>query len=197
MQFGVNTWIWVAPLSDADLEWLVPHLAKNGADMVELSVEGLHDYDYAKAGQLIKEHGLGVDVVAAMGPDRDLIHAGDLGDDASDSGDGLTLGIDDRKRGKPFRLQAIQGIGSDRRAFTRRKDQHFPADGLAFQLVTPLEDQTTFRIDAAIKRNPLRCDQGLALDDPGIDFSALKHHDGSVMPSTLPRQYLRMSGKAS
>ena len=74
MQFGVNTWIWVAPLSDADLEWLVPHLAKGGADMVELSIEGLNDYDYAKAGKLIKEHGLGVDVVAAMGPDRDLIH---------------------------------------------------------------------------------------------------------------------------
>jgi D-psicose/D-tagatose/L-ribulose 3-epimerase len=74
MQFGVNTWIWVSPLNDADLEWLIPHLAENGADMVELSVEGLNDYDYAKAGQLIKEHGLGVDVVAAMGPDRDLIH---------------------------------------------------------------------------------------------------------------------------
>ena len=74
MQFGVNTWIWVAPLNDADLEWLIPHLAKGGADMVELSIEGLNDYDYAKAGKLIKEHGLGVDVVAAMGPDRDLIH---------------------------------------------------------------------------------------------------------------------------
>ena len=74
MQFGVNTWIWVAPLSDADLEWLVPHLAKGGADMVEVPIEGLNDYDYAKAGKLIKDHGLGVDVVAAMGPDRDLIH---------------------------------------------------------------------------------------------------------------------------
>ncbi len=74
MKFGVNTWIWVAPLTDADLEWLIPHIAKGGADMVELSVEGLTDYDYAKAGKLIKEHGLGVDVVAAMGPDRDLIH---------------------------------------------------------------------------------------------------------------------------
>jgi D-psicose/D-tagatose/L-ribulose 3-epimerase len=74
MQFGVNTWIWVAPLTDDDLAALVPRLAKAGCDWVETPVEGLNDYDYAKAGKLISDHGLGVSMVAAMGPDRDLIH---------------------------------------------------------------------------------------------------------------------------
>lgn len=74
MRFGVNTWIWFAPLNDAHLDWLIPHLAKNGVDMVETPIEGLNDYDYTKAGKLLKDHCLGVDVVAAMGPDRDLIH---------------------------------------------------------------------------------------------------------------------------
>lgn len=74
MKFGVNTWVWVAPLTDADLAGLVPRLAEAGFDFIETPVEGLNDFDYTKAGKLINDHGLGVGVVAAMGPDRDLIH---------------------------------------------------------------------------------------------------------------------------
>lgn len=74
MKFGVNTWVWVSPLTDADLEALVPRLAQAGADWIETPIEGLNDFDYSKAAKLISDHGLGVSVVAAMGPDRDLIH---------------------------------------------------------------------------------------------------------------------------
>lgn len=74
MKFGVNTWIWVSPLSDADLAELVPRLARAGCDWVETPIELMNEFDYSKAAQLIRDHGLGVSVVVAMGPDRDLIH---------------------------------------------------------------------------------------------------------------------------
>lgn len=75
MRFGVNTWVWVSPLTDADLKTLVPQVRAMGFDWIEVPIEGLDDFNYAEAAQLIREHGLGVSVVAAMSPDRDLIHA--------------------------------------------------------------------------------------------------------------------------
>ena len=74
MRFGVNTWVWVSPLTDADLETLVPHIKQMGFDWIEVPLEGLNDFNYAEAAQLIRAHNLGVSTVAAMGPDRDLIH---------------------------------------------------------------------------------------------------------------------------
>lgn len=74
MRFGVNTWVWVSPLTDADLAKLVPHIKQMGFDWIEVPLEGFNDFDYAKAAQLIRDHDLGVSTVAAMGPDRDLIH---------------------------------------------------------------------------------------------------------------------------
>lgn len=74
MRFGVNTWVWVSPLTDADLKKLVPQIKQMGFDWIEVPIEGLNDFNYAEAGNLIREHELGVSVVAAMGPDRDLIH---------------------------------------------------------------------------------------------------------------------------
>lgn len=73
MQIGVNTWVWAAPLSDADLAMLAPKVAGLGFDWIELPIETPGDFDYARAGALIREHGLGVSVAAAFGPDRDLI----------------------------------------------------------------------------------------------------------------------------
>jgi D-psicose/D-tagatose/L-ribulose 3-epimerase len=75
MRVGVNTWVWVSPLSDADLKTLVPHIKGMGFDWIEVPIEGLNDFDYASAAKLIADHGLGVSVVAAMSPDRDLIHS--------------------------------------------------------------------------------------------------------------------------
>lgn len=74
MRFGVNTWVWVSPLTTAELENLAPHVASLGFDWIEVPVEGTSDIDYARAADIIKASGLGVSVCAAMGPDRDLIH---------------------------------------------------------------------------------------------------------------------------
>jgi D-psicose/D-tagatose/L-ribulose 3-epimerase len=74
MQIGVNTWVWTSPLSDAELTTLVPKVAAFGFNWIELPIETPGEFDYARAGALIREHGLGVSVGAAMGPDRDLIH---------------------------------------------------------------------------------------------------------------------------
>jgi D-psicose/D-tagatose/L-ribulose 3-epimerase len=74
MNFGANTWIWTSPLTTSDLDTLVPHVAKLGFDWIEFPIETPDGYDYRRAGELAREHGLGVSVAAAMGPDRDLIH---------------------------------------------------------------------------------------------------------------------------
>jgi D-psicose/D-tagatose/L-ribulose 3-epimerase len=74
MKFGVNTWVWVSPLTTQDLEKLAPHVVELGFDWIELPIEGLNDFDYARAAEIIRQNNLGVSVVLAMGPDRDLIH---------------------------------------------------------------------------------------------------------------------------
>ena len=74
MRFGVNTWVWVSPLTDEELAALVPHIAEAGFDWVEVPIESPSDFDYARAAELIHGYGLGVSVCAVISPDRDLIH---------------------------------------------------------------------------------------------------------------------------
>ena len=74
MKFGVNTWVWTSPLTNAELEKLAPHVAGMGFDWIEVPLESLDDLDPARGSTTIQEHGLGVSTCAAMGPDRDLIH---------------------------------------------------------------------------------------------------------------------------
>lgn len=74
MRFGVNTWVWASPLTTDELQALAPKVKAMGFDWIELPLEGLNDFDYAEAGKIIRDHGLGVSACAAMGPDRDLIH---------------------------------------------------------------------------------------------------------------------------
>ncbi len=74
MRFGVNTWVWTSPLTTDELKMLAPKVKGMGFDWIELPIEGLNDFDYAEAGQIIRDNGLGVSMCAAMGPDRDLIH---------------------------------------------------------------------------------------------------------------------------
>ncbi len=74
MKFGVNTWVWVSPLTTADIETLAPKIKAMGFDQFEVPLEGLEDIDYAKAAAILADNGLAVSVCAAMGPDRDLIH---------------------------------------------------------------------------------------------------------------------------
>lgn len=74
MKFGVNTWVWVSPLTTDELAKLAPQIADMGFDWIEIPIEGTSDVDYAQAARIIRDAGLGVSVCAAMGPDRDLIH---------------------------------------------------------------------------------------------------------------------------
>lgn len=74
MKFGVNTWVWTAPLTAEDVEELVPHVAGLGFDWIEFPLEEIGSFDSGRAAALVKEHGLGVSTCVAMGPDRDLIH---------------------------------------------------------------------------------------------------------------------------
>lgn len=74
MKIGINTWVWTSPLTNDELTTLVPHVAALGFDWIELPLETPGDFDPATAAALINDHGLGVSTVAAMAPDRDLIH---------------------------------------------------------------------------------------------------------------------------
>ncbi len=75
MRFGVNTWVWVSPLTTEELERLAPHVARLGFDWIEAPLESISDLDHKLGAKIIKDHGLGVSACAAMGPDRDLIHS--------------------------------------------------------------------------------------------------------------------------
>jgi D-psicose/D-tagatose/L-ribulose 3-epimerase len=75
MKFGVNSWVWVSPLTTDDVVKLVPQAARMGFDWFEVPVEGTEDVDYRRAAGVLRDNGLGVSVCAAMGPDRDLIHS--------------------------------------------------------------------------------------------------------------------------
>ena len=73
--FGANTWIWVSPLTDADLAKLAPRLAGWGFDVIELPVEHPGDWDPARAAVLLADLGLGATVCAVMPPGRELVAA--------------------------------------------------------------------------------------------------------------------------
>ena len=74
MRFGVNTWVWTAPLTTEDIEKLVPQVAGMGFDWIEFPLEEIGSFDARRAAELVEEHGLGVSTCVAMGPDRDLVH---------------------------------------------------------------------------------------------------------------------------
>ncbi len=74
MQIGVNTWVWTSPLNDDEVRHMTAHVRALGFDWIELPIETPGEFDYARAADTIRAHGLGVSVCAAMGPDRDLIH---------------------------------------------------------------------------------------------------------------------------
>ena len=75
MKFGVNTWVWVSPLTTEELARLAPHVAGLGFDWIEVPLENISDLDHLRGAKIVKDHGLGVSACAAMGPDRDLIHS--------------------------------------------------------------------------------------------------------------------------
>ena len=74
MKFGVNTWVWTAPLTTEELEVLAPKIAEMGFDHIEIPMDDPKTLDFKKCGEIIKNAGISsVSFCAAMGPDRDLI----------------------------------------------------------------------------------------------------------------------------
>ncbi len=74
MKFGVNTWVWTAPLTTEELEVLAPKIAKMGFDHIEIPIDDPKTLDFKKCGEIIKKAGISsISVCAAMSPDRDLI----------------------------------------------------------------------------------------------------------------------------
>ena len=76
-QIGVNAWVWTSPVNTEEFGRLAPMVKRMGFDLIEFGIESTSDLDYAQAGSVARANGLGVSVCAAMGPDRDLIHADD------------------------------------------------------------------------------------------------------------------------
>lgn len=74
MRFGVNSWVWISPLTTTELEKLAPHVQELGFDWIEVPIEDITDLDFKRGGEIIRKYSIGVSVCAAMGPDRDLIH---------------------------------------------------------------------------------------------------------------------------
>ena len=74
MKFGANTWIWFSPFTFEELNETAARMAEVGFDIIELPIETIDAYDYEKAAEIVRNHGLGITVAAAMAPGRDLIH---------------------------------------------------------------------------------------------------------------------------
>jgi D-psicose/D-tagatose/L-ribulose 3-epimerase len=74
-QIGVNAWVWSSPVHTEEFGRLAPIVARMGFDLIEVGIESTSDLDYRRAAEIAKTNGLAVSVCAAMGPDRDLIHA--------------------------------------------------------------------------------------------------------------------------
>ncbi|WP_182909848.1 sugar phosphate isomerase/epimerase [Microbispora sp. H13382] len=72
---GVNTWVWVSPLTDESLAALAPRIAEWGFDVVELPVEHPGDWEPGRAAALLDGLGLGASVVLTMPPGRELVGA--------------------------------------------------------------------------------------------------------------------------
>jgi D-psicose/D-tagatose/L-ribulose 3-epimerase len=75
MKFGVNAWVWLAPLTTEGLAKVAAQVADMGFDLVETAIEVPGGYDYARTGEVIKDHGLGASLVTVLGPDSDLLHS--------------------------------------------------------------------------------------------------------------------------
>jgi D-psicose/D-tagatose/L-ribulose 3-epimerase len=69
---GVNSWVWVSPPTDENLQWIAPNAKALGFDLLELPVEQPGDWDPGRTADLLGGLGLRAAVCAAFGPGRDL-----------------------------------------------------------------------------------------------------------------------------
>src|SRR5690606_40981756 len=71
-RIGINTWAWVAPLTDTALVELAPRIKDWGFDAIELPVQGW-GWDPERASALLAELGLTPVVCAGLLPEHDLL----------------------------------------------------------------------------------------------------------------------------
>ncbi len=74
MKFGVNAWVWIAPVTTEGLIQLASRVAGMGFDLIEVPIETIGVLDLARLAQVFQDSGLGVSACAAISSDRDLIH---------------------------------------------------------------------------------------------------------------------------
>ena len=101
MQFGINLWVWGAPITDDRIAERVPQADRMGFDVVEFPLEEPGSFEYEQTRDLLDEHDLDSSVVLAMSEERDLLH-----DDP-----------DVRENGRGYirdSVDAAAAIGSDR-----------------------------------------------------------------------------------
>ena len=72
MIFGVNTFVWVSPLTTADVKRLAPKVKDMGFDVLELAIENPATLDVPEVKQALKQNDLLPIVCGAYGPDRNL-----------------------------------------------------------------------------------------------------------------------------
>lgn len=72
-ELGVNTWVWVSPLTNEHLGELASRAREFGYGLLELPVEKPGDWGPGKAAEVLEAEGMGARIVGAMGPGRDLL----------------------------------------------------------------------------------------------------------------------------
>lgn len=75
MQFGINTFVWVSPLTTAAIATLAPKVKALGFDVLELAIEDPAAIDVAAARAALDAAGLGRVICGAFGPTRNLCSA--------------------------------------------------------------------------------------------------------------------------
>lgn len=70
---GVSTWLWVSPLTDADLATLAPRIKQWGFDAVELPLMSLADWDAGHAAEVLAGQGLRPVLATGIPPGSDLV----------------------------------------------------------------------------------------------------------------------------
>jgi D-psicose/D-tagatose/L-ribulose 3-epimerase len=74
MKYGVNTWVWSAPLTTKELKIIAPRAAKMGFDHLELPIHDTAEIDFKECRRIINAAGIdSVSFCALMTPARDLI----------------------------------------------------------------------------------------------------------------------------
>ena len=72
--FGVNAWVWTAPITTDAVTGLAKKVAKMGFDVLEIPIEDPANFDAGKVKAALDESGLKPIVCGAFGPTRDLTH---------------------------------------------------------------------------------------------------------------------------